>query len=152
MTIAPTFNDAEPAPRPCELCGCTIDRHHRVDTEEGPEFFCIEWRPDKLTLPELERRAELRRQEEAAAILKRWELADPRDAWRHTGERRPPASIRNSDIGGQPATLATPYRTPQSTIDAFWYVVRLADPQRFAAWLDDHPKDEFFLLNLLESK
>jgi hypothetical protein len=139
MSIAPTFNDAEPAPiemdpRPCELCGCTIDRHHRVDTEEGPEFFCISWHPDELTLPELERRAELRLQEEAAAILARWEAMDD------PSKRLPPRA------GPEP------YRTPQSTIDAFWYVVRLADPQRLAAWLDDHPKGEFFLLNLLESK
>jgi hypothetical protein len=27
-------------PRPCQLCGCTIDQHERVDTSEGPEFFC----------------------------------------------------------------------------------------------------------------
>jgi len=27
-------------PRPCELCGRTIDQHERVDDGEGPEFFC----------------------------------------------------------------------------------------------------------------
>ena len=116
--------------RPCELCGLTIDRHRMVDHGEGPEFYCY---PDD-------------------DIVTRWELADPRDAWRHTGEPPPPASVRNSDISGKPASAAKPYRTPQATIDAFWYVVRLADPERLAAWLDDHPKDEFFLLNLLEGK
>ncbi len=63
-------------PRPCDLCGCTIDRHHRVDMEEGPEFFCINFAPDELTLEELERRAELRRQEEVAAIMARLEAMD----------------------------------------------------------------------------
>lgn len=45
-----------------------------------------------------------------------------------------------------------PYRTPQSTIDAFWYVVSLCDPERLNAWLDDHPQDAPFLLKLLEGK
>jgi hypothetical protein len=81
----------------------------------------------------------------ACDLVEQWERADPRDRWRHTGEQ-PPHTI-------EPApTAAKPYRTPQATIDAFWYVVRLADPARLSAWLDDHPKDEFFLLNLLERK
>jgi hypothetical protein len=122
-------NPIEIDPRPCERCRRTIDQHERVDTGEGPEFFCC---PDD-------------------DIVTLWELADPRDAWRHTGEPPPPASVRNSDIAAKPAS-ASRYRTPQTTIDAFWYVVRLADPGRLAAWLDDHPKDEFFLLNLLEKK
>jgi hypothetical protein len=84
-------------PRPCELCGLTIDRHRMVDHGEGPEFWCY---PDD-------------------DIVTRWELADPRDAWRHTGEAPPPASVRNSDISGRPASAAKPYRTPQATIDAF---------------------------------
>ena len=28
-----------------------------------------------------------------------------------------------------------PYRTPQSTIDAFWYLVQLNDTARLKAWL-----------------
>jgi hypothetical protein len=27
-------------PRPCGLCGLTIDRHDMVDAGEEPEFFC----------------------------------------------------------------------------------------------------------------
>lgn len=81
----------------------------------------------------------------AAELAAQWEAADPRDRWRHTGAPPPPA------LDG-PSAPARPYRTPQATIDAFWCVVRLADPGRLAAWLDDHPKDEFLLLNLLENK
>jgi hypothetical protein len=120
-------------PRPCGLCGLTIDRHEMVDHGEGPEFFCIDYYPEELSLSELERRAELRAQEEIAWIVAQMEAADP------PYEPPPPAEPQ-------------PYRTPQATVDAFWYVVRLADPAQLAAWLDDHPKDEFFLLNLLERK
>jgi hypothetical protein len=109
-------------PRPCGLCGCTIDQHERVDTPEGPEFFCF---PDD-------------------DIVTRWELADPRDRWKHTGEPPPKASDRST-------ARPEPYRTPQSTIDAFWYVVGLRDPERFKAWLRDHPEDAPFLLKLLET-
>src|SRR5689334_17153816 len=35
----------------------------------------------------------------AAQMLRQWELADPRDRWRHTGELPPPANVRNGDIG-----------------------------------------------------
>jgi hypothetical protein len=56
-------------PRPCELCGLTVDRHKMVDDGDGPLFYCLDLSPDEMTLPELERRAELRRQEEVAAIL-----------------------------------------------------------------------------------
>jgi hypothetical protein len=136
------FDPLEIDPRPCELCGLTIDRHETADHGEGPEHYCPE--PDDLTLDELERRAELVRQIEVAAIVRRMELNDPRDAWRHTGEA--PALI----VDPQPAPRR--YRTPQATVDAFWHVVRLADPGRLAAWLDDHPKDEVFLLNFLEKK
>jgi hypothetical protein len=45
-----------------------------------------------------------------------------------------------------------PYRTTQSTINAFWWVVGLRDQERFKAWLADHPYDAPFLLKLLESK
>jgi hypothetical protein len=38
------------------------------------------------------------------------------------------------------------YRTPQSTIDAFWHVVRNYDEAYIRAWLDRHPRDCAFLL------
>jgi hypothetical protein len=102
--------------RPCQLCGCAIE--------------------------DLEELIYLR----AADLIAQWERADPRDAWRHTGEAPPPRTI-------EPApTAAQPYRTPQSTIDAFWYVVGLCDPERLTVWLDDHPRETAFLLKLLEGK
>ena len=45
-----------------------------------------------------------------------------------------------------------PYRTPQSTIDAFWYLVRLNDPARLKAWLQDRPQDRQTLRNLYEER
>jgi hypothetical protein len=44
------------------------------------------------------------------------------------------------------------YRTPPCTVDAFFYVVRLGDAPRLAAWLEDHPRDKEFLLNLLKDR
>jgi hypothetical protein len=55
-------------PRPCEWCGLTIDQHVMVDDGDGPEFFCEEANPY------------------AANLVLQWEMQDPRDAWRHTGE------------------------------------------------------------------
>jgi hypothetical protein len=137
-------------PRPCEWCGLTIDRHIMVDDGDGPDFFCADLSPEEMTLDELERRAELIHGEEIAAIIQRLELADPRDAWRHTGEAPPPEDIRNSDISGKPVSAPAPYRTPLSVIDAFRYVVALDDLERLKAWLSDRPTDAPFLLGLLE--
>jgi hypothetical protein len=125
-------------PRPCELCGRTIDQHECFDGGEGPEFFCAEiddGPPPWFT----------------ESIMRQWELADPRDAWRHTGEPPPPASVRNSDVAEEPAARSH-YRTPQATTDAFWFVINLCDPARLKAWLHDHPRDARHLLKLLESK
>ena len=83
-------------------------------------------------------------------IVRRWELADPRDAWRHTGETPPPAAFRNSDISGAPAAKPKPYKTPQSTIDAFLWVARKDDIAQLREWLSDHPKDAPYLLTLLK--
>jgi hypothetical protein len=53
----------------------------------------------------------------------------------------------------KPAQPAKPqYRTPQSTIDAFMYVVRLNDQPRLLRWLREHPKDADYLEKLLEEK
>jgi hypothetical protein len=117
-------------PRPCELCGLTIDRHECVDDGEGPEFYCY---PDD-------------------DIVRLWDLADPRDAWRHTGEAPPPASARNSDITPPRTSAPAHYRTPEATQQAFWFVVGLCDPARLKAWLHDHPRDARHLLKLLEGK
>jgi hypothetical protein len=99
----------------CELCGCAIE--------------------------DLEELIYLR----AADLIAQWERADPRDAWRHTGEQPPRAII-------EPRPAPEPYRPAQSTIDAFLYVVSLCNPERLKAWLGDHPQDAPFLLKLLEGK
>jgi hypothetical protein len=134
--------DLEPAPleldpRPCELCGLTIDRHEMVDNGEGPEFFCADISPDDMTLDELERRAELRRQEEVAAIIARWEAADE-----ILDKSKQPALAR---------TAPEPYRPAASTVSAFRYLTAAGDVGRLKAWLADRPKDAPFLLALLES-
>ena len=58
MNASPAVLEPEPLeidPRPCGLCGLTIDRHERVDAPEGPEFFCVDLSPDEMTLDELQR-------------------------------------------------------------------------------------------------
>ena len=45
-----------------------------------------------------------------------------------------------------------PYRTPQSTIDAFWYLVRLGDEPRLKAWLEARPQDRQTLRKLYEER
>lgn len=115
-------------PGPCQLCGFTIDQH------QGEGQLC----PEVLHA-------------DAFEILRRWEMADPRDAWRHTGEPPPPEHVRNSDISPRP-NKPQHYRTPEATRNAFWFVVGQADPERLKAWLADHPRDARFLIKLLESK
>jgi hypothetical protein len=44
------------------------------------------------------------------------------------------------------------YRTSASTIDAFWYLVRLNDVDRLEAWLADRPKDAPFLYQLWKAR
>jgi hypothetical protein len=120
-----------PDPDLCESCGCSIDGHSRVDTYGGPIFLCDDGPGD---------------------LVRQWELADPRDAWRHTGEPPPPSAVRNSDISARPTDKPRPYRTPQATIDAFWYVVRLDDAEHMRTWLAQHPLDAPYLLKLWERK
>lgn len=81
----------------------------------------------------------------AADTIAQWELLDARDRCRQTGDAPPP-------IERPAARPVAKSRTAEATQQAFWYVVGLADPGRLAAWLDDHPKDESFLLKLLECK
>ncbi|MET4319312.1 hypothetical protein [Bradyrhizobium sp. RT5a] len=132
-------------PRPCELCGLTIDRHQMIDEGEGPEFFCIDVPVDELTLDELARRDELRRLEACAAMVRDWEMDDPRDSWRWTGAPRPvpQATRRRARAHHQP---------PASIITAFLNVVRLDQPDTLSKWIADHPAEAPQLLSLYEAK
>jgi hypothetical protein len=105
--------------RPCEFCGLTIDQHRRVDTFEGPEFFC----------EELEVQIYL----DAAAMRARWEA-----------EGAPPLA--------QPTPAKKSYSTPQATVDAFFYVVRLDDAEYLSRWITEHPLDASALYKLWEGK
>ena len=89
---------------------------------------------------------------DAAAIVRRWELADPRDRWQHVGEAPPPDRVRNSAIGARLAITATRHRTPQATRDAFQYVAHQGDLAHLKAWLRDHRRDAPYLLDMLESQ
>jgi hypothetical protein len=125
MNARETF-DLDPIeidPRPCELCGLTIDRHITVDDGEGPLFFC----------------------REEDDLVRQWELADPRDRWRHTGEARPTEAMK-------PRRDTAPYRTAQSTIAAFWVVAKIGDAEYLAAWLTQHPLDVMTLQKLWDGK
>jgi hypothetical protein len=128
LTIEPALLAIDP--RPCGLCGLTIDCHDMIDSGEGPEYFCPDLCPDEMTPPELERRAELRRQEDIAAILARWE-ALPIDSPRDRGPE--------------------PYRPAASTVAAFRLVAAAGEVGRLKTWFADHPKDAPSLLALLES-
>ena len=44
------------------------------------------------------------------------------------------------------------YKTPQSTIDAFWYLIQLNDPDRLESWLRARPSDAATLLKLYEER
>lgn len=121
-------------PRPCEWCGLTIDEHLMVDDGDGPEFFCQEIHPH------------------AADLVRQWEMQDPRDAWRHTGETPPPAAFRNADVPGTPQPYRQHHRTPQATIDAFFFVASLNDADYLKRWLQQHPRDAEALCKLWEGK
>ncbi|MEH2546652.1 hypothetical protein V1283_003297 [Bradyrhizobium sp. AZCC 2262] len=81
----------------------------------------------------------------ARQLVMQWELNDPRDSWRWTGELPPKPEP-------QPEWPARrPYKTPEATINAFNYVMALGDPDRLAAWLRNHPDDAPALLDTLEA-
>jgi hypothetical protein len=44
------------------------------------------------------------------------------------------------------------YRTPQATIDASFYLVRLGEEKRLQDWLNARPRDKEYLLRLLKEK
>ncbi|WP_050043685.1 hypothetical protein [Bradyrhizobium sp. LTSPM299] len=126
--VRPAPLPIEIEPRPCERCGRTIDQHDCRDDGDGLLFFC--WSDgDIVTL---------------------WEMADSRDRWRHTGEVPPPASVRNSDIGGKAPDRAPICRPADSTVAAFRMVADAGSVDRIKAWLGQRPKDAPYLISILE--
>jgi hypothetical protein len=77
-------------------------------------------------------------------LVRDCELADPRDRWRHTGET-PPYSEKQ-------ANRSQPYVTCQSTVDAFFHVVRSESTDRILEWLARHPQDAQHLHKLWKQK
>jgi hypothetical protein len=71
--------------------------------------------------------------EHAARLVRQWELADPRDRWRHTGELPPAPEPERPPVSSRP-------RIPQSTLDAFALVLGTGDRNYLAEWLRDHPE------------
>ena len=106
----------------CELCGCAIE-----DLEELVYLL-------------------------AADLVTQWELADSRDAWRHTGEAPPPEHVRNGPLQAARPRSARPHCPAASTIEEFFCVAGLEDPRRIAAWLLDHPLDAPHLHKLWKQK
>lgn len=128
-------------PRACEWCGLTIDQHIMVDDGEGPEFFCEEIHPHAAGVTF-----------DAPDLVRQWEMQDPRDAWRHTGEIPPPVAFRNADFAGAAPPSRQDYRTPKATVEAFFYVTRTKDAAGIAGWLADHPRDAQHLHKLWKQK
>jgi hypothetical protein len=79
-----------------------------------------------------------------ANLVQQWELADPRDRWRWTGEPRPIAQPE------QPARRE-PYPPPQATIDAFFFLARQQDADCLARWLAARPTDAPALYKIWKS-
>jgi hypothetical protein len=107
---------------------------------DNDDEICEILSPEEIA-EEIERLIYLR----ACDLVQQWELADPRDRWRYTGEQRP-RTIEPAPTGAQP------YRTPQATIDAFWYVASLDDPDYLKRWLAGHSRDVAALQKLWEAK
>ncbi|WP_316196854.1 hypothetical protein [Bradyrhizobium sp. SZCCHNS3053] len=56
------------------------------------------------------------------------------------------------DIPLAPEPPRRSYRTPQSTVDAFWHVVRSETTDSIAEWLARHPRDADHLHKLWKAK
>lgn len=80
----------------------------------------------------------------ALQLVQQWELDDPRDRWRWTGDQRPDP---------QPAqSVSKVHRVPASAVAAFQFVVRTGDARKLKTWLHNHADDAPTLLKLLEAQ
>jgi hypothetical protein len=108
---------------------------HGIEAHIGVNYLCPPADPEAVTaeIVELERLAELRKQQQLAEILER--ISAP------IGSDDPP---RNN--------VPPPYRTAASTISAFKYVVSLNDADYLARWLANHPADAPELFKIWKGK
>jgi hypothetical protein len=106
----------------------------------GEAFAMVDLLPGTELSDACEREIMLR----AADLVQRWELADPRDRWQHTGESPP-------KISAEPRRREA-YRPAESTVQAFWYVARNHGADYLAAWLAQHPDDRPHLFKLWKAK
>jgi hypothetical protein len=123
-------------PRDCEFCGLTVDKHRMVDDGNGPLFYC----EDDLTA----------NNDRPCPTCGTMQIADQElHEWTNRWVKR--AEDRRSNIVPLPP-LRHGYRTPQSTVETFFYMVRLEDGEKLRAWLRNHPRDAAFLLKLWKDK
>jgi RecA-family ATPase len=93
---------AIPDPDSCSNCGLAVDQHSRVDTPQGPEYFC------QNEIGELERLAALRRQQEVAEIVDRMErtsAAPPRPVRHNEPPEPPPHAEIPPSADAEPSTI-----------------------------------------------
>ncbi|MGY8660942.1 hypothetical protein Q3C01_01070 [Bradyrhizobium sp. UFLA05-109] len=76
----------------------------------------------------------------AAQLVRQWELADPRDRWRHTGELPPALSTE--------VKKPVAHKPMHSTVNAFLHVSRNGSTENLRDWLASHPLDAPYLLEL----
>jgi hypothetical protein len=131
--------------RPCALCGLQIDLHRMVDSGEGPEHFCFE---AAETVGYLVARKYTSTNGRPFALGFNAGLDF---AIRHLVLQEAASMVEAPPIVPADREPA-PYRTPRATVDAFKFVVSLANAGHLARWLRDHPRDAPFLLKLLEAQ
>jgi hypothetical protein len=76
-----------------------------------------------------------------ASARKSWEASHQRTlAWIERGRPAPAPALNPSHI------------TTASTVETFWMLVNLNNPDRLGAWMADRPQDAPTLMKLLEKK
>jgi hypothetical protein len=114
----------------CANCERSADQHYCVDTPKGRELFC-DGIDAEITL-------------RAADLVRQWELDDPRDRWKHTGEAPPPPELA--------PIPARPYRSPKPSVDAFLWLASQENADALAEWLKSHKRDAPYLLKIWKAR
>ena len=137
----------EIASRPCELCGCTIEDLEELIYLRAADLIA-EWeRADRAIAADIGvgkdtvRRA--RDQGDAGASPDEDRVG--LDGKSYPAKQKPKPSE-------EPRRRAEPYRPPESTVQAFWYVTRNHDADYLVAWLAKHPADRPHLFRIWKAK